>query len=133
MLNVECSPVLPKNIFLHRGYYRVRVQRRGVKLESTAATLERAIEIRDRFLSIAGGVARSNTGLPGISDSVHWSHNHPHPGFHVSHGRRGRRRFCYGSNGVTRLQALRAAVAHRARLTGERFTAQQIQEALNHV
>jgi hypothetical protein len=132
--SVAASRSLPKNIFQHAGYYRVRIQRHGVRYETDCATLARAIVLRDRFLALAGALAaRSNTGLSGISESDHWTHNRRYPAFHVSHGSDPRRRFTWGVCGRTRRQALRAAAAHRSRLTGETFTPQQIKEALSHV
>ena len=127
----------PENISHHVDGYLVRVQRSGVLFQAfiaghTPEALARAVAVRDRFLARAGHrAARSNTGIPGVSEHTHWSHNHAYEGFSASY--RGRaRHFTWRACGG-RAQALRAAVAYRSRLTGERYTRQQVQEALSHV
>ena len=121
----------------------VRMQRHGVRFQafirrSHPDMWERARQLRDRFTQAADRVAvprvrrvqrvaNSNTGIVGVSETTHWTHNHAYPSFSV-HGRRFH--FCtYGG----RLPALRAACAHRSRATGQAITEAQIQEALRHV
>jgi hypothetical protein len=146
-----CSRPLPRNIYPNTGGgYVVRVTRAGVKLVSCTADLARAIAIRDQFIQQHGDVkriARSNTGLLGITEVTKWHHSRAYPCFQVTtrHPKHGdMKRFFYSGGGSSRLtsdlrpltsrrDALRAAAAHRARLTGERITDQQIEEALAHV
>ena len=139
------SRSLPRNIYRHSGVgYALRIKRGGVKLVFLTRDLALAIQRRDQFIAQHGDVrriARSNTGLVGITEVTKWFHSHAYPCFQVTtrHPKHGdMKRFFYGLTSdrrplTSRREALRAAVAHRTRLTGERITEQQIEEALNHV
>lgn len=128
---------LPDNVSVHPDGYLVRVMRHGVLFQafvpgSHAAPLERAIELRDRFLQLAGGsrhpksrrphrVAYSNTEITGISETVTWRGYRSYNCFNVSwsvEGKQHQKRFLFG-RGVERATALQAAIKHRRQMTGQ--------------
>jgi hypothetical protein len=124
---------LPKYITLHTsGSFDIRITRHGVQYRARARTLERALQLVEKFIATAGDGRVSNTGIPGICESVHWICNKPYPVFYVSAWEGYHRRFTFKRCGGRR-QALLAAAAHRAQLTGQPITEAQIEEALNHV
>jgi hypothetical protein len=123
--------LLPKNICTHPDGFLVRVERAGVLFQAfinkkRPDALERATILRDRFLAKAGAVqrpksrrhntwARSNTGVPGISETVQFNGTRAYPCFNVSWGEQGRqrcKRFRFG-RGVDRETALAQAITHR--------------------
>ncbi len=129
---------LPQYIYNHPDGLLVRIRRHGVLYQvfiggRSASHLERAITLRDRFLALAGEVKPvSNTGIRGISETVRWYHSKDYPAFAVRWPGTPRKsavityRACGG-----RERALRAAVALRARMTGETIPEAQIERALN--
>jgi hypothetical protein len=124
---------LPRYISRHHsGAFDVRVERLGVEYRARVATLARAVQVRDQFLAAAGPGRTSNTGLTGISETVHWGRNVRQPIFAVCVNRHTTRKFYLSKYGGRRA-ALTAAAAFRSRLTGQPITPQQIEEALNHV
>lgn len=124
---------LPRHIFPHAAGYRVRVIRGAVKLEAylpaSPTALAEAIQIRDRFLIAAGPTLpklvktytaasrrRSNTGHPGISETMKWVRYRPIYCFTVYLGKKHRpqmKRVYFGQN-LTRHEALKKAIAIRA-------------------
>lgn len=140
---------LPKYITAHHsGGYDVRLKRGGVEYRayippssppqegsgvgSPDPALARALACVARFIEIAGAGRESNTGLRGITETVRWSHNRAYPAFSVCAPGNHRRVFRVSAYGDRR-RTLRAAAAHRARMTGDRITPAQIEEALAHV
>jgi hypothetical protein len=135
---------LPPYIYNHPDGLLVRIRRHGVLCQvflrwATPDALARAIQLRDRFLALANNATPrvlSNTGIRGISETVRWYHSKPYEAFAVRWAEgpppnnRGSRVFTYRACGG-REQALRAAVALRARMTGETITDAQIERALN--
>jgi len=123
------------NVCQHPDGILVRIKRGDVLFQafvpnSHTAPLVRALLLRDKFKALAGEASkhrgpqqpRSNTGIRGVSETTMWRHNHPYPCFIVDWSRAGRRsnkRFVYGRNGVSRSQALAAAVQHRHQMTSE--------------
>lgn len=119
-----------KNISVTGGNaWRVRILRKGMSYQvhipfagDKEAALQRAIAERDRFYAVLGATSTySNTGVCGVSELTHWAHSHGTPCFSVSCGsikKNGIRRFFFHDQ-AEREAALRAAVAHRARLAGE--------------
>lgn len=140
---------LPKNICAHPDGLLVRIRRgetlfqafvpknygrAGTPLPAagahgvtrpTDAALQRAIELKEKFLALAGAAKvpvrhfkpRSNTGLLGISETVMWRHSKPYDCFCVSLDRDGKhrsKRVLYGRT-RTRERALREAIALRTR------------------
>lgn len=127
--------LLPRNICAHPDGYMVRVQRGKVLFQafvpkSNPRAVERCVELRDNFLRIAGEVqypksrrphrtGRSNTGIPGISETVKWCRLRSYPCFNVSWsvlGRQRMKRFVFG-HGVTRETAFQRAIEHRRNVT----------------
>ncbi len=116
-----------KHIYEDLYGWRVIIQRSGLRYHvfianrgDHAAALQRAVVERDHFLAVHKK-ARSNTGICGISETVEWKHNRPHDCFSVTFGASRKNypvRFHYRGL-ADRSRALRAAVAHRARLAGE--------------
>jgi hypothetical protein len=123
-----------KNIYDNGYGYRVMIKRASLKFDALfkfgsdkPAALARAIAERDAFFAACGETShsgqkvRSNTGIAGISEVTKWFHNRPLDCFQVTIGRpqtTGVKRFTY--HGVAgRERALRAAIAHRTRATGE--------------
>lgn len=132
-MNTPLERALPRHISRHHtGNFDVRIKRGGVEYRARVATLERAVAVRDEFLRVAGAAPTSNTGICGISETMHWTHNYSYPAFVVSAAGHHRARFLCSRFGGRR-GALRAAAAHRSRLTGVPITDQQIEEALNRV
>lgn len=116
---------LPKNIYPNTGGgFVVRIKRGDVKLTFCTRELARALAVREQFVALHGRVAirpaRSNTGITGISEVTKWWHNRPYDCFQVTTGNPRRpgnmRRFFYRAG--ERQAALRAAIAHRARVLG---------------
>jgi hypothetical protein len=128
--------LLPANISAHPDGYLVRVNRAGLKLQafirySAPDALARAIRIRDRFLISAGPTfpkrilrseyreaarCHSNTGIPGITETVKWVKYQPRNCFTVYLGKHHRpqmKRVYFGRR-RTRAQALQRAIALRA-------------------
>lgn len=79
---------LPTNISATPDGYLVRVVRQNVRWQAFVSysredALLHAIGLRDRFIQRAGEVLKrhtkgsSNTGVPGISETVHWRRNRP--------------------------------------------------------
>lgn len=133
---------LPRNISAHPDGWLVRVERNKVRYQAFTTSLERAVELRDRFLRIVAEVranrhrvhGQSNTGWSGISETENWRHNRPHPCFSVHWnepranplpGQRGTiarmRRFCYGPR-CSRERALQLAIHCREQMTGLKLT-----------
>ena len=128
-----------KNISADNYGYRVEMMRNGIKFDSfirfdgdRAGALKKAIAIRDDFRARADAIRpRSNTGVAGVTELTHWTRGYPQTCFVVTHGkpcRNWKRRFFYHTLSQ-RQRALRAAVAHRARLSGEPI--HQLLEAAN--
>lgn len=123
---------LPRHICAHQGSLCVRVIRGGVTYRATisgqsAEALAQAVAQRDRFLALAAQLPpaparapRSNTGLAGISETVKLRPLTTAECFAVSWqtscGHQTTRRITYGAH-RPRAQALRAAIALRARMT----------------
>lgn len=132
------SMELPVNITRFKRGLRVVVIRHGVRFEADVSwnhpdTLRRALEIRERFLAQAGRRGSwGNTGIAGICETPHWTHNHCYPAFSVTCSGRRFRRFTWHTHGG-RSGALRAAAHYRSAISGDVITEAQIQEALNHV
>lgn len=119
---------LPKNICAHPDGLLVRVKRGDVLFQAFTTDLGRAIELRDKFLALAGGVARpaivrigkqavrSNTGVAGVSETTMWRRDRAYPCFSVDwsvNGVHKMKRVFYGRNGVSRSTALQSAIALR--------------------
>jgi hypothetical protein len=118
-----------RNIKLDPYGYRVVVERCGIKLDAfvrfghdRAAALKKAVIIRDDFLAQhARWKPRSNTGVAGVTELVHWTGGKPRSCFQVTAGspRPGwMRRFFYETFADRQRQFVRA-IKHRARLAGE--------------
>lgn len=79
-----------------------------------------AVRLRDRFIHIHGAIAvrgpskkaYSNTGLVGISETIHWNRSRRNPCFLVSCRRHFRRRIYYGEH-RPRAVALKMAIELR--------------------
>lgn len=126
-----------KNIYPDPYGWRVEITRNCVKFESfikfgadRAAALRKAVAIRDDFLAKASVLnGRSNTGVAGVTELMHWTGGQPRACFQVTCGSPGpgwMRRFFYHTL-PERQRALRAACHHRARRAGEPI--QQLLEA----
>lgn len=129
------ATALPRHIYRHPdGGLIVLVRRAGVRFQAWIPAgdperqLDQAIRRRDHFLQLAGEPARpvhSNTGIRGISETTMWTHSNAYPCFNVSWSRddhRTMRRVVYGSNGLSRDQALAQAIALRSRMTEQSFS-----------
>lgn len=131
---------LPKNVYVNSGGgWIVRIKRGAVKFTACVpfgldrdASLAQAVALRDRFYARHGkfalAPARSNTGITGITEVTKWFHSRPYDCFQVTatNPRRGGMKRFYYKGETDRTRALRAAVSHRARVTGlseERITA----------
>jgi hypothetical protein len=126
---------LPKNIYANTGGgYVVRIKRSGVKLIYCTASLARALEKRDEFLTLHGRIAiaapRSNTGITGISEVTKWRHNRAYDCFQVTTASPRQpgamKRFGFRTL-AEREQALQSAINHRARGLG--ISAQEVTHA----
>ena len=128
-----------KHIYQDPYGYRLEIVRNQVTFRSyvrfgddRAAALKKIVAIRDDYLSKAEVLrGRSNTGVAGVSELAHWTGGRPRQCFQVTSGSPGpnwMRRFFYTTL-TGRQRALRRAVAHRARRTGENLT--QLLEAAN--
>lgn len=124
------------DVCVRRGRMRFRASVAKSNYSTPQAALAHAVELRDRFLISAGPagyrpayrlakVAKSNTGITGISDMVHWMRSKPKPCFRV-HLPKGFRpvakNFYYGSNGRSREAALALPMAYRRNVV-ERYIA----------
>lgn len=108
--------------------WRVDIARSGGRLRrfvayagDRAAALLEAVRVRDELAAQLPLRPRSNTGVTGVTEVTHWTRNVPQPCFVVTVGkptRNWKRRFFYRSF-AQRESALRAAIAHRARVAGE--------------
>lgn len=122
---------LPMNVCRHPDGFLIRVRRRGIGLRGfvaygTPQALDRAVEMRDRFLLRAGpfvparkSVGKSNTGIAGISETVHWVKYQPRECFTVHLGRKWRPRMKYvyfGPQSRTRAEALEIAKVWRRKV-----------------
>jgi hypothetical protein len=135
------GPALPVNICSHPDGFLVRVQRQGVELRAFvprghADPLAEALRQRDRFYRIAGAVearrgprtrSRSNTGIPGISETQTWRHGQPYPNLCVSWSDVGVHHTArvYFGHGRSRSEAMRCAIELRREKAGAVITAQQ--------
>ncbi len=123
---------LPHNIYRHPDGLIVMVERRRVKYRAFVgfrksagaipeAALARAIELRDRFISLAGDGCRSNTGHMGISETVVWGHRwNPQSCLTVNWRRGGRnfnRRIFFGECRPYEV-AMQQAIELRRRMAG---------------
>jgi hypothetical protein len=119
-----------KNITEHPDGYLVRMVRGSLKCSafipySRKNALAAAIAERDRFKEICGPVAahglrpkaHSNTGIVGVSETVH-SRNGRDLNCFISHARGRNKRFYFGWK-LPRGAALQKAVAHRLQATGQ--------------
>lgn len=114
---------LPRNITVQEGCYRVRVNRAGMRFNAwvpgqSAEALALAVKKRDEFIRMAGIAAWSNTGMPGVSESVYFKRGAELHGFVVNfnqNGRRTCRRISYGAQ-RTRAEAFLMAVNLRRRM-----------------
>jgi hypothetical protein len=120
----------PKNITKHPDGYLVRIVRGDLKFSafiphSRPDALAAAIAQRDRFYKICGPMrarglrptAHSNTGLVGISETVHRRNGRELNCFLV-HARGRNKRFYFGWR-LPRRAALQRAIAHRLQATGQ--------------
>lgn len=119
---------LPKNISAHPDGWLVRVMRKGICYQafvsrSRVDALAEAIRLRDRFITIHGAIAGrgpskralSNTGIVGISETIHWRRSRPLDCFLVSAAPNFRRRIYFGEH-RPREVALRLAVELRRKM-----------------
>lgn len=126
----------PLNITAHADGYLVRIVRGDLRWRafvpySHPDALAEAVRRRDRFYEVCGPVkvhglstkARSNTGIVGISDTIHRRNGHALNCLIVSTPGK-RKRFYYGWN-RPRSAALKQAVAHRLQATGQQPATQQ--------
>jgi len=122
------APMNLTNIFENGPYYRVKVERNGIKFQvcipfgqDKPVALQRAIAERDHILAQVGPVQpRSKTGVAGISEITKWSYGRPQPCFSAQIGgtaRRRLRRFYYHTL-KSRELALKRAIAWRSTFTG---------------
>lgn len=129
---------LPKHIYAHPKGYRIQIRRGAALFEGFIACagsqrsevrgqkLAEAVTLRDKLLLAAGPVlvrrskARSNTGVPGISEAVWWKHNRRWDCFTVFLGRKQSpqmKRVLYGAH-RTRAAAWATAIKLRRSVGG---------------
>ena len=106
---------LPKHIMHFRDGFRVQIQRGDLRYTAVARDIARAVELRDKFLRIAGlpfklANPRSNTGHVGISETATYRRERRFDCFLVSYSKRSTR-ICFTPE--TRSAALQRAVAKR--------------------
>ena len=122
---------LPLHISPHHSGYRVMIRRGKMLFRAHAKTIEEAVRLKEQFEAAAGPalypktrpsptVARSNTGVVGITETVKWVRYRPRTCLHVQWQQDGKlrcKRIHFGPRCRTRAEAMRIALklreAHR--------------------